>query len=184
MLQEARPKYESVYSLIWHRWKGRAQFIGDFLFRVQALKEKGGFYKLPLAWASDDISANIMALRSGIANTNHIVFRYRMNPYTLSESNNANIKLLAIEKEEHWYHNFLNMQVPEQIVDRMYLQMLQKDFKKHFLKKKISTISVDLACHASHLLFLFSKRKSIGLNFKMLLYAIIDSVKIKKARKL
>ena len=63
MLQEARPKYESVYSLIWHRWKGRAQFIGDFLFRVQALKEKGGFYKLPLAWASDDISANIMALQ-------------------------------------------------------------------------------------------------------------------------
>ena len=62
-----RPEYESVYSLIWHRWYARKQqFIGDFLFDAKLLRANGGFYKLPMAWASDNISANIAAQKNGI----------------------------------------------------------------------------------------------------------------------
>ena len=28
-MTDARPEYESVYSLIWHRWKGRSQYIKE-----------------------------------------------------------------------------------------------------------------------------------------------------------
>ena len=60
-LQEMRPEFESVYSMMWGRWSGRIQFIGDFLFNRKRLIKNGGFYKLPLAWSSDDISAYIAA---------------------------------------------------------------------------------------------------------------------------
>lgn len=61
-IQASWPEYESAYSLLWNRWSSnRAQFIGDFLFEVSTLKRNGGFYKLPLAWCSDEISAMIAA---------------------------------------------------------------------------------------------------------------------------
>lgn len=51
------PKRESVYESIWHRMnKLRSQYISDFVYRRESLVSRGGFYKLPVAWASDDIS--------------------------------------------------------------------------------------------------------------------------------
>ena len=69
-ITQHRCEYESVYSLIWHRWDNRkCQYIGDFLFHVETLRKAGGFFKLPLAWGSDDITAVICATGNGIANT-------------------------------------------------------------------------------------------------------------------
>ena len=74
----ARPEFETAYSLIWHRWRGcREQFIGDFLFNVNALRKNGGFFKRPMAWASDDISAVMCSVSKGIANTQKLVFQYQ-----------------------------------------------------------------------------------------------------------
>lgn len=42
--QEERPFWESVYSMIYYRWRGRRQFIGDFLFRTKALRDRGGSF--------------------------------------------------------------------------------------------------------------------------------------------
>lgn len=39
-MQEARPEREGVYSMIWGRWNGRTQYIGDFLFERKLLKKK------------------------------------------------------------------------------------------------------------------------------------------------
>jgi glycosyltransferase involved in cell wall biosynthesis len=65
-IQEERPEYESVYSMIWHTlYKNRLQFIGDFLYRTSALRKNGGFYALPLAWESDYITSFIAAKATG-----------------------------------------------------------------------------------------------------------------------
>ena len=79
-IQEQRPEYESGYSLWWHRWNGRVrQYIGDFLYDRAYLMSVGGFYDIPLAWASDDVTAVRAALEKGIANTKEPGFLYRRN---------------------------------------------------------------------------------------------------------
>lgn len=107
-IQEGRPEREGVYSMIWSRWNGRIQFIGDFLFNRKILKDNGGFYKLPLAWSSDDISTFIAAKDTGIANMQTLGFQYRSTTETISRSNdNFKYKLLANIQEEEWYRLFL-----------------------------------------------------------------------------
>ena len=127
-LQEARPLYENVYSMIWHRWNGRIQFIGDFLFKTSSLRKYGGFYKLPLAWASDDITSFIVANNYGIANSQVPIFQYRRNAQTISNTGNAQIKLEAINLEESWYDNFFKTNNPTDNISNIYKQMLNNDF--------------------------------------------------------
>ena len=65
-ITEPRPIWESVYDNIYERIKlHRAQYISDYLYETQHLKSNGGFYKLPMAWGSDDISAYRAAAVAG-----------------------------------------------------------------------------------------------------------------------
>ena len=105
-MQEARPLHEGVYSMMWERWRGRLQYIGDFLFDRKLLVSNGGFYKLPLAWGADDISVYIAAQNKGIANMQVPGFQYRVNSNTITSTGNALIKMEAIRLEEQWYKFF------------------------------------------------------------------------------
>lgn len=101
-IQEMSPEYESFYSLLWRRLNGRMSFIVDFLFRSDALKARGGFFKLPMGWGSDDLSVFFAAEKYGIVNTQVPVSQYRKSRFTISNSVNASIKieaLLLYEKE-------------------------------------------------------------------------------------
>src|SRR5690606_26858445 len=60
MLTPSSPSYERVYDSIWHRLRQyRSNYISDYLYRTKTLKQRKGFYYLPLAWGSDDITAFI-----------------------------------------------------------------------------------------------------------------------------
>lgn len=104
--QRKRPEYQSTVELILHRWNGDIQFIGDFCYEVKRLREEGGYYKLPLAWASDDITAVRAAEYKGIANTQTSTFLYRSNTQSITQSKTNGIKLYAKSKELEWYTNF------------------------------------------------------------------------------
>lgn len=109
-LQEERPECESALSLLWNRWDNRAdQYIGDFCYDTQKLRVEGGYYKLPLAWGSDDITA-VRAARNGggIANTLVPCFEYRQNSQTITSSNNARTKLEATLAAHRWFRTFIN----------------------------------------------------------------------------
>lgn len=176
-LQEPRPEWESVYSLLWNRWRGRKQFIGDFLFDIKLLKGNGGFYKLPLAWASDDITAIIAAKHTGVANTQRFGFSYRINSLTISNTGNAEIKLDAILKEREWYEDFLR-EKPTDELDTKFWHSTIKDKEKYFEKKKGLTIAKDLKSHSIlRILFWITRRRRYGLNRRILLYAVIQSMK-------
>lgn len=126
-MQEARPLYERVYSMMWERWKSRLQYIGDFLFDRKLLINNGGFYKLPLAWASDDLSAYIAAQKNGIANMQVPGFQYRINSKTITNTSNAEIKLEAINMEEQWYRGFLAKEPKENdVVEKIFWLMCKK----------------------------------------------------------
>ena len=174
----SRIEYESAYSLLWHRWENRSQqFIGDFLFDVELLRKNGGFYKLPLAWASDDISAVIAARHKGIANTHRIGFCYRKNSFTISKTGNVDIKMKSIQEEEEWYEKFLIIE-PTDLVDKMFWQCIKKMKPLFFEKKRGLTIADDLKAHSIFRVFYWLKRmKTYNLNSRIIMYSIIQSRK-------
>lgn len=102
------PERESIYSAIYCRLSGRAQFIGDCLYDIKLLRENGGFFDLPFAWGSDDISSYIAARKYGIAHTQVPVFQYRQNSQSISSSSHNREKMDALYRELIWVKNFLN----------------------------------------------------------------------------
>ena len=101
---ELRPEFESAAEMLYQRFAGRSQYIGDFCFYSKTLKEEGGFFYLPMAWTSDDVTAYRAALPNGIANTQTVCFEYRENQYSITEnSSNDMIKIKALEMSKQWY---------------------------------------------------------------------------------
>ena len=154
-LQSPRPEWESCLSLLWNRWNERnLQFIGDFCFSVTVLKKIGGFVKLPLAWASDDITAVKCAEQGGIANTQTICFQYRINPYTISSVGKTNYKLEAVNLEREWYTSFIKEyeeimddSVPVEFinVEKKYLGLIKKHIDQHAIEKQKRLLKTDMA---------------------------------------
>lgn len=163
--------------MIWHRWHSRRQFIGDFLFRTEALKRNNGFYKLPFAWGSDDITTSILAKEKGIVNTDTPVFKYRVNEQTISKTGDVKVRTEAILQEKKWVAKFLENNQPKNQTDAIYLRMLQERIDKHFAKKKIEMISRDI--NVSYLRFFYwtTKRRNYELTFPMVVYALLEAIK-------
>lgn len=129
---EAWPEWQSVYDLIWHRISRlRVTFISDFTFRTETLRQCGGFYKLPLAWASDDISVYQAAENHGIAATNKIIFYYRRHCTSITSSGSTEIKLQAISEEFMWLTQFINRAIPQSDTDRILHLMIRNRIKIH-----------------------------------------------------
>lgn len=107
-----RPEKEGALSMITRRWEGDKQFIGDFCYRREHLISVGGYYFIPFAWGSDDITAFRAALLSGIANTQKTVFQYRENRYSISLSKNDREKVDSVLLQREWYCNTFSKLLP------------------------------------------------------------------------
>lgn len=141
MFQEQRPQFESAYAFLWHRWTFRYwQYIGDFLYDTKKLREQGGFYKLPLAWTSDDITAFHAALDGGIANTQKPCFQYRVNSQNLSNIGSAKAKLEAAFLAKQWYEEVLPTLNPPNDTDSQFLDLLRKRVNEHFRCRFLTTL--------------------------------------------
>ena len=178
-IQQSRPEYESAYSLAWHRWNGRnKQYIGDFCYDVKLLRENGGFYKLPMAWGSDDITAIIAAKKAGIANTQEIGFQYRVNSQTISKSGSARVKIEAIKQEREWYDTFLR-EMPIDDTDKKYVELLRKNIDLYMNRKKFYAMIVDMS-RGNYIWKLFGWIKDIrkiGITYSEFIYVCIMALK-------
>lgn len=174
-LQESRPEVESVYSMAWHRLtRKRDQYIGDFLFRIDKLREIGGFYKLPLAWGSDDITTYKCAMQAGIVNIPKVLFQYRVNRYTISNSGNCSDKLRAIKEEKEWYRNNLLTAEPQTALDEKYMILINRIFVQSFERKMISTLASDLQNKPwYHLFKLAAVCRKHNISFKIAVMSMI-----------
>lgn len=138
MYQEKRPEYEGAYSFLYHRWSFRFwQFIGDFCFKTDHLRQQGGFYKLPLAWTSDDITVFRAALDGGIANTQIPCFQYRSNGQTISSTGSCKIKMEAAYQAKEYYNKELQAFIsPTNSVllntEKNFYELLKKKIHSHF----------------------------------------------------
>lgn len=175
-----RPEFESAWSLMWHRWKGRKQYIGDFCYDTERIKRNGGFYKLPLAWASDDISAIIASRDTGVANTQVVGFQYRTNRQTISRTGNVQIKIAAMLEERGWYEQFLKI-LPENDQDQKYRKSALSMLPHYYKKKIIYTIVDDLndGWFLNKAAKWFRLRKKYNISIKEYIYALITTIRVK-----
>ncbi|SEL91245.1 glycosyltransferase family 2 protein [Parapedobacter koreensis] len=122
------PAYERVCDNIWHRLsQWRSQYISDFMYRTEALRQQGGFYALPLAWGSDDITAYIACRDKGIAHTNRPVFNYRSNSLSISSSGSDLEKMRANLGYAQWLKDFLETHVPHETERVVYATLLEQE---------------------------------------------------------
>ncbi len=159
-LLDARPERESVYSLIWHRWNGRTQFIGDFLFHTETLRKLGGFHKLPLAWGADDISVYIAAKDGGIANSQNVMFQYRSSQDTITNTGNVELKVEAIQGEKEWINQFLEQKPNNKLYQKFHTLITEKK-DRHYHQKMLYLMRVDFRKHGLIRLRYWSKIMSL-----------------------
>lgn len=169
-----RPEFETVLSLLYFRICGRQQYIGDFLFNKELLVGNNGFYYIPLAWGSDDISAYIAASRSGIANTQIPVFQYRINSLTISKSGNMSLQMRGLINSIHWIKDFISDYIPKNELDILYMEMINKRLDKYEKERKTGTIYKDLYNqNLLRIFFWFRNRKKYSVSTKEILKALL-----------
>ena len=136
---EERPQRESSLEMMWHRWHDRwPQYIGDFCYSLPLLKQHGGYYKLPLAWCSDDISAFMAAkadfgFPDGVANTAQPCFQYRQNSLTISSNDYTEVKVRTWVVAQGWFRQELGSQAPlryKEACRSFYLHEIRDSIKK------------------------------------------------------
>ena len=177
-ISEPRPEFESVYDSILERMKGnRFFFISDYVFRTNELKKNGGFYKMPLAWASDDISSYIAAERHGTIHTDKLLFMYRQNAQTISSTGNIYLKMQAILDEKEWLISFIK-HTPTSFPDIFLRKIITREINLFIQKKKIRTIYTSTSSNAVSLFWRwFFKRKKYDLTVDELIYATFMYIK-------
>lgn len=180
-LQQPRPEFESALSLAWNRWNGRnKQYIGDFCFNVDLLRKDGGFYKTPLAWGSDTITAIKAAMHGGIANTQVLCFQYRVNRYTISNSGHNDIKIEALMENEKWFTGFIMKQeqnISLSSLDKKYLKCIKDELPKYFKRMYISGIQADLKNHRKAILKWIKKANQYDISMGELLICWMKSLR-------
>ena len=177
-IQPPRPIHEGAFSLCWNRWNGRGlQFIGDFCFETQKLRNDGGFYKLPMAWASDDITAVRAARYKGIANTQAICFQYRMNRQSITSTGSFKVKMEATLGENEWYKSFVGTEKPLNPTEKKYQELIIRNLDIHFRDKLKNQMSSDMKGNPFHLLYWIKNRGRFGLSTLRVLDAFMLALK-------
>ncbi len=143
-LSEPRPEIESVFDLMNERIKDqRIQYVSDFVYKTSVLRKNKGFYKLPLAWYSDDITAYMAASEGGIANTNLPVFNYRTTQHTITSTGSSKLKLIALEKATHWIKSFLKTTEDISFLDNIIRLELLSKLDNYYFSRRIHILSLD-----------------------------------------
>ena len=162
-LQESRPEWESALAMQYYRWDHRwRQYIGDFCFRTSALRQYGGFYKLPLAWGSDDVTVFRAAMGKGIANMQQFGFQYRKSAQTITSSGHPREKAEAHLLEWKWFDAILKGYVCQDAVDSQFLSLLRNHQDAHYRAKIGDMMDADLTESLRNLSYWFRRCQDYG----------------------
>ena len=132
----ALPEFETLEDNLWHRINfHRLQYVSDFLYRTSTLKQNNGYYKLPLAWASDDVTSYIAISDKGIAHINQPLLRYRVSNITISNSGNVDLKLKALEQEIKYIKSIV-----DNFKDSELKLLIKNSLEKYYNHRKRTTL--------------------------------------------
>ncbi|WPR74576.1 glycosyltransferase family 2 protein [Algoriphagus sp. NG3] len=177
LLTPALPAFEYVYDSIWHRLRQlRSNYISDYVYRTVALKSQGGFYKLPLAWGSDDITAFIASAKNGIAHSNKPVFEYRSNRLSITSTGNDLHKMMADLSYSDWLDDFL-INNPPHPSEKVIYQHLLKEKGKYMQEKKRYTMMLSMRSNPlGKAKTWFSTKEKFGLSIKDISVSLAKSM--------
>lgn len=180
MLTPSAPEFERVYDSIWHRLRQyRSNYISDYLYRTESLRRQEGFYYLPLAWGSDDITAFIASAEKGIAHTNRPVFNYRSNRLSITSTGNDLEKMYANLGYATWLQDFLETP-PHNPEDQIVYRHLLAHQKTYMQKRKMYTISKSMtSTPLSKGMLWLKNRNKLGLSVKEILLAAAKGINMK-----
>ena len=173
-IQEERPVEESMYSMIWNiMFKGRIQFIGDFLFKTETLRKLGGFYDLPYAIPSDWITTFFAAKTHGVANTNSVLFQYRSTPFTITSTTRGKCLWKSTIKYKQCLLELLKG-CPKDNIDQQYRHLILKYLDYNINKRQVDNIATDLAqSHFKDTYYWLRNLKKIPISYPSFFYAIL-----------
>ena len=170
-----RPELESALDLLDRRWrKGSMQFIGDFCFDLGRLREAGGFFWMPLAWGSDDISA-FLAAKEGIANTQHVGFQYRFSSVSISNNRENELKFVTLMQVADWFADTLDAYQAPAGEERK-LVNLKSRLRQHFNRLCEDYVISDIGNRPSALGSWIRHRRKYGLSTARIFYLAIKGL--------
>lgn len=183
-IQPPAPEWESVWSLIWYVTNGRITMLGDFLYRVSTLRANGGWYNLPLAWGSDNMSAFIAAKSHGVANTYEPGFCFRRNSQHISGSTKWN--RTKVECRDHCWNLIEDFAKNNKATgqDSVLRQLLLDNLPEMRRRTKMVLVAQEVDAHPSHFWWWLRHRKKYGFNMFNMLNLLQNNVIIPSLVKL
>jgi glycosyltransferase involved in cell wall biosynthesis len=171
------PEFESVYESMWHRlFARRLQYVSDFVYRTSALRNNGGYYFLPLAWASDDITAYIATGKKGIAHTNNPVFNYRHNGLSISSTGNLEKKIEALMRYLEWINTFL-VDVPDDLTDRILYRQIKDNVGSKIQSEIEHLLKVAfMNRNLKNVALFYRKRKTYNISIKQIAKSFLKGI--------
>lgn len=170
-LQPDRPDYENFYAITYHWLCGRRQYLGEWVFRTDTLRARGGFFDTPCAWAADDYSAILAAERTGVRNLHTPAFQYRLSSLSITKSRDYSLpKIQAWNRVEQDLRQ--RLQTPaDDPVDELQRQLALQRLPRFFRSGKLTEIRKDMyAGTGVAALFRWLRRcRSVGISRKHVL---------------
>lgn len=172
---QQHPAHESVFGFMLRSWKGDDIFAGNILYKVKALREKGGFVKMPMAWHSDHLTAFLCAGSQGIAATSKLAFSYRRHSRTISMSSSSMKQKLQADFETlKWMRSFFDAATVATEEERMQLSAAVA-FLPHIFELSLTrTISECNRRKPLHAIAAFMKLPKDVRHIKLLIRIIIN----------
>lgn len=159
-----RPEWESALEMLDRRWRRDSrQYIGDICFDARRLRSAGGFYKLPLAWGSDDITFFLAAV-DGIANTQQVGFQYRQTDKTLSSLNDFTTKVSAMVLASNFFGEAFAAYVPVSDEEKALLENLSSRRKPYFQYLCKEYLKTDIGHRPGRYFYWMRHRREPGLS--------------------
>lgn len=169
------PEFETGVEFIFHRMNGeREQFAPEFAVKTRKLKEIGGFVDLPLAWGSDDLTWFQLAVAGGIAYSTKPLVDWRQSPSQISETGDAEQRLLAIQKCSTLLREFTNNLHFEKESEIHCLTRIKGLFDHYPDRQKAHLVAVNAKHHSfiGQTSFFFKNRKQHQLQLQWLFYSL------------
>lgn len=165
-------EHEHVFQFMLHRLNYGIQFIGDFCYRTAHLREIGGYYRMPLAWGTDDITAYLAAAENGVVNISIPTFCYRSHTATISLSGMTETKMLATLALHDWYKSFLDSKTPNDTVEAMSRKAIEERLPSFITKRKALLMASELAQSWTRLFHWFALRRKYDLQASAFILAV------------
>lgn len=166
----ARPERESALDMLDRRWRRDSrQYIGDICLDVRRLRSAGGYYKLPIAWGSDDITF-FRAAVDGIANTQRVGFLYRKTDKSLSSNEDFTVKVNAMVLASDWFGQALDAYKPVSQEERALLKGLSSRREPYFRYLCGEYVKTDIGKHPLRLIYWIRHRTDARLSLGPVCY--------------